>query len=108
MGKPLTCARSLAIEEDDWDEEGRKKWNAATRRERRARPNQKGKRDYLPLPFLGMEVGGDGGGLLWLMMEREKREREKLGSQIFFLPWVRCDGWTGTHGKQASQPARGR
>lgn len=63
---------------------------------------------YLPLPFLGMEVGGDGGGLLWLMMEREKeREREKLWSQIFFLPWVRCDGGRA-HGKPASQPAKER
>lgn len=86
LGKPLTCARSLAIEEDDWDEE-REKWNAATRQERPAKPNQKGKRDYLPLPFLGMEVGGDGGGLLWLMMEREKRERGRnSGLKFFFCP----------------------
>lgn len=70
--------------------------------ERPARPNQKGKKDYLPLPFLGIEVGGDGGGLFWLMMEREKREREKLWSQIFFCPEVQ---WANGHTRQASQPA---
>lgn len=46
----------------------------------------KRKKNYLPLPFLGMEVGGDERGVFWLMMERKKREREKLWSQIFFCP----------------------
>lgn len=106
LGKPLTCARSLAIEGDDWDEEGREKWNAATRRERPARPNQKGKKDYLPLPVLGMEVGGDGGGLFWLMMEREKRERGRNSGLKFFsaLGEVQMGGRAHT----ASQPASRR
>ena len=65
----------------------------------------KRKKDYLPLPFLGMEVGGDGGGLFWLMMEREKeREGETLVSNFFSaLGEVR---WVNGH--TASQPASQR
>lgn len=63
--------------------------------ERPARPNQKGKKDYLPLPFLGMEVGGDGRGLFWLMMEGGKREKGRISGLKFFLPWVGGDDGRG-------------
>jgi hypothetical protein len=103
LSKPLTCARSLAIEEADWDEEGREKWNAATQRERPAKPNQKGKRNYLPLPFLGMEVGGDGGGLLWMVMEREEKKRGRgRNSGLKFFSALGEVRRTDGHTRQAS------
>lgn len=42
----------------------------------------------------GVVLVDDGGG--------KEREGETLVSN-FFLPWVRCNGWTGTH--MESQPA---
>lgn len=68
---------------------------------------KKGKKDYLPLPFLGLEVGGDGGGLFWLMMEREKRERGRNSGLKFFSALGEVQ-WANGHTRPASQPAGGR
>lgn len=104
LGKPLTCARSLAIEGGRLGRGGKGEMECSdsTRETCKTKSKRKKRLSTTTFPrdggwwrWRGVVLVDDGGG--------KEREREKLWSQIFFaLGEVQ---WADGHTRQASQPA---